>query len=167
MSDSDSTVFSDEPAKKCAKCKEVKPADKFGKVKGKIRSYCRICHSAANLIPDNRLEKKCPCCQLVKLVTEFNRLGNRYQPACRECQNYRMRALHAERKQTGENIKINRDDYWRRRRWIKLRAKYGVSQQQYEKMALAQSNLCAICLATSASADSRKASTIFRELLTI
>lgn len=146
MSDFDSMTIWGTPERKfCPKCKEYKNFDCFGKIKGKIRSYCRKCHLAANFIPDERSHKKCSCCQLIKAVGDFNRLGNRYQSVCRDCQNTRDSRNRDQDKETGENVRKNRADYWKRSKWIKLKTKYVVSQSQYELLLSVQEHKCAIC----------------------
>ncbi len=132
--------------KVCGRCKIFKEESQFGRVNGKIRSYCRECHSAANLVPDLRAEKKCACCGEVKPVSEFSANGKRYQSHCRECGNKRMRTIRAAQKESGESVLIDRADYFKRRKWVKLKAVYGIKREDYEKMVAAQNNACAICL---------------------
>lgn len=131
--------------KRCGRCKVLKTIGEFGKVKGKVRSYCRICHLNYNYLPDLRTEKECVSCKDIKVVSEFNRLGMRYQQSCKDCQNARSRIRRAELKDTGENIRINRRDYRLRRKWIKLKFKYGITKEKYLQMVEDQGNLCAIC----------------------
>ncbi len=131
--------------KRCGRCKEFKPISEFGKVKGKSRSYCRPCHSSQMWTPDLRTNKRCPSCKETKPVNEFNRLGARYQPTCRECQNLRSGIKNAELKDSGMNVEVNRRGYRRRRKWIKLKSKYGITKETFLQMVEEQGNLCAIC----------------------
>lgn len=41
--------------------------------------------------------------------------------------------------------KIKRDSYAERHHWVGLERNYGVTQEQYEKMYVAQNGVCAIC----------------------
>lgn len=131
--------------KRCGRCKEKKPISCFGVVNGKARSYCRECHRSYNYIPEKKTEKRCPCCQQTKPVEDFNRLGIRCQGTCRECQNARSQLRNEAIKKSGLNIEINRRDYRERRKWIRLRSRYGLTKEIYQQMVEDQGNLCAIC----------------------
>lgn len=131
--------------KVCGKCKAVKAISDFGKVKGKVRSYCKKCHVLASMTPDLRVEKKCATCKETKSVGEFNRLGNRYQPYCRACQNKYLADVREKRRESGESVVINRKEYFTRKRWRKLFAKYGLTKEQYESLLAEQNGVCAIC----------------------
>lgn len=131
--------------KRCGKCKLLKVYEEFGLVKGELRSYCRACHRAQIDTPDLRTHKQCSCCREVKIISEFNRQGVRYYSLCKDCQNERQGLTRVKQKDSGENIKINRKDYWQRRKWINIKSKYGLTKEQYLTMVKAQNNLCAIC----------------------
>lgn len=152
MSDVDSTLFSEKPTKKCAKCKVILPVENFGLVKGKIRSYCKTCHKAHLLVPDLRKEKQCACCKQIKPVGDFNRSGKRYQPYCRSCGESLGAESRAIKKASGESVAVNRRDY-KKRKWTRLRTKYGLEKDDYELLIVQQNGCCAICKLTEKEKD--------------
>ena len=131
--------------KACGRCKVSKAFSFFGRVKGVLRSYCRECHRAANFNPDARSEKPCSCCKLTKPTTEFGRMGARYQSVCSECQRQKQAKKWSELKEAGLTVEINQRDYWQRRKWIRIKAKYGLTKERFLQMIEEQGNLCAIC----------------------
>lgn len=133
-------------SKRCGRCKELKSLEAFGKVKDRPRSYCRVCHSAANENPDLRTEKRCACCKQMKPVSEFNRLRKRFQPYCRPCGHAIVEARRVERRKTGEATEDYRLYYWKKKKWIKLKSKYGCERATYEALYEQQGGVCAICL---------------------
>lgn len=138
MSKLDSTKY-------CPKCKETKCRSQFGLVRGEIRCYCKPCHRDGNNNPDLRTEKRCACCLTIKPIGEFNKCKFRFQSWCKACGNDRLAEIRKNQKLSGENVEINRRDYWKRRRWIKVKTKYGLTKEQYEQMVLEHDNKCAIC----------------------
>lgn len=132
--------------KRCGRCKEFKNAEFFGKVKGKIRSYCRGCHNASMMNPDTRREKRCSCCREVKKVGLFGRCGARYQSHCKDCVISNSKARNSRRRETGEATSDYREYYWTKRKWVRLKSKYGVTQEQYTEVFRNQGGVCAICL---------------------
>jgi len=129
----------------CPKCTQVLPLECFGLVRGKHRSYCRECHRSHIYQPETRTELTCAQCKETKPTTEFNKRGSRFQSSCRECHNWTIGRYQDGKRETGENVEINRRDYRRRNKWRKLKAKYGVTQEQYEALVSQQNNCCAIC----------------------
>lgn len=132
-------------SKRCGRCKEVKALEEFGRVKGKPRSYCRPCHKSSVNTPDPRKEKRCACCGETKPVTEFNRLGKRYQPYCRSCNRVVVHERHIRRQMSGEATEDHRAYYWKKRKWVRLKNKYGCDQATYEALEKEQGGVCAIC----------------------
>jgi DNA-binding MarR family transcriptional regulator len=71
-------------------------------------------------------EKQCSNCKQVKLVTDFTLHSTTYdglQPSCRQCSN-----------EVGK--------------WLKLKQKFNLTQEEYESMLLAQNGVCDICKRT-------------------
>ena len=146
MAENNSTVLWDiPPEKRCGKCKKSKPLSEFGKVRGKYRCYCMSCHKSSILNEDKRQEKKCANCKNVKPIGSFSRCGLRFQPYCTDCSNGYSKERNRKFKETGKNIEINRFDYIERRRWAKLKSKYGLSKDDYYKILSKQNGVCAIC----------------------
>lgn len=146
MSENNSTTLWDvPPEKRCAKCRKFKTLDNFGKVRGKIRSYCRDCHREANFIVDLRTEKNCAKCKTVKSTEFFGRLGNRFQPYCKTCCSELSRQRNNRLAESGDAKKVNREDYIRRAKWARLLKKYGLDRKSYEEMELLQNYRCAVC----------------------
>lgn len=131
--------------KRCGRCKEIKPLDCFGLVKGKVRSYCRPCHNACVNTPDLRTEKRCPRCKEVKPVSEFGKCGKRYHSYCLPCSREMSRITHEIDKKSGRSKARHREYYVSVKKWAKLRKKYGVERDVYEAMHESQDGLCAIC----------------------
>lgn len=131
--------------KRCGRCKETKQAGEFGKTKGNLNCYCKVCHRLYIYSPDLRTEKPCACCKKVFPVVEFSRLGVRYQPYCKACQSHYGGTRYLKLVESGEARTIDRDDYWARRKWLSLKIKYGITKEQYKEMYLDQDGKCAIC----------------------
>lgn len=131
--------------KRCGKCREVKPLEAFGMLRGKPRSYCRICHRLSSDKLDSRTEKRCPRCLKVKAIDEYGMCGKGRQSYCKECSRTASRGRHFRNKEAGLSVVISRNDYISRRKWVKILSKYGMTRDQYEAMEKEQNFLCAIC----------------------
>ncbi|MBX9682128.1 MAG: endonuclease VII domain-containing protein [Gemmataceae bacterium] len=95
--------------------------------------------------PDDRTEKRCANCKEVKAVSQFCRMGARYQPYCCDCQKANSAKKRMALKEAGLLQEHDSRDYWTRRRWSKLKAKYGITKDQYLEMHASQDGKCAIC----------------------
>lgn len=131
------------PEKRCHGCGKVKPLDQFPK-----RGRCRECKGKP---PDAWPEsKRCPACKEVKPISEFTgqhreqRGGKWYWTYCRCCNSGKCREQLRKRIASGKARADNRRRY-KKRRWERLLAQYGVTQEQYEKMESDQCGLCVIC----------------------
>lgn len=153
--------------KRCSKCKEVKPLTGFFKAastKDGKQSHCKQCDmlrryasyakkrgglkKVATLLARELFlkgQKKCPLCKEVKDITSFYTSGKSnkgYSSHCIVCMNdvaTKNRPAHAEKRNKYY------EKYKRRGRDLKLRAKYGITIEQYEQMKAAQNYACAIC----------------------
>ncbi len=142
--------------KRCGRCQKTKSVSEFGIVKrdGKYRNQCYDCYrknpNASRVDIRDRSEKLCPGCKMIKPIAEFRKKGegeNRDATVwhyCRPCNTDVCRERLHKRIANGEA----REDYkkaYQKKRWQRLLAQYGISQEQYETMHSAQNGLCAIC----------------------
>jgi hypothetical protein len=134
--------------KTCGRCEKIKPSGSFGPDKrtpDQLRWDCLECRKNEKFKTDERTEKFCPKCKTTKPMDSFGKLGHRFQPYCKTCRQEDGKKRYYDLKVTGEFQAKNREDYIKRRKWLKLRKVYGISQEQYWAMVEAQGNKCAIC----------------------
>src|SRR5215467_15579636 len=140
--------------KRCGRCQQIKRIDCFGLVRNKRRCYCKDCRrkkpSSERVNIRDRKYKICPRCHKKKSIGQFRKRGQENnQDAkvwgyCRECNTTVCRERIRKRIATGE-ASIDYKVAYKIKRWKKILVKYGINQEQYEKLELAQEFLCAIC----------------------
>lgn len=84
-------------------------------------------------------EKSCRSCRVVKPMEEYlfqATCRNGRKPVCRECTNLKAKEY---RKNLPEGVKYAQD------RKIRLKLKYGITVEDYDRMHLEQGGTCAIC----------------------
>ncbi len=158
--------MNDEQVKRCPKCQETKSLSEFyirksGKRVGQARAYCKVCkklydktYNASNLEPpqsrQTRQVRLCPQCHETKPLSEFyilktGRKAGLTTGYCKDCSRFYGQAYYAanpEKVRLGQKkwIDANPEKMW----LSHLKVKYGLSQEEYEKML----KECAICGST-------------------
>lgn len=155
-----------EPTHLCNACRQELPFGAFYRKKGRkngLGSYCKPCSAAlrrgeitANVRrkdPLNATEKKCPMCEVVKSPEDFNR--NKGAPDgrdayCSPCRRAVMKTpRNAALQSEGQKRRLaDPERNVRQRRAVRsghLRRRYGITQERYDEMLVAQGGRCALC----------------------
>lgn len=114
-------------SKICSKCSESKPRSEFNKLRGKERAYCKVCHvaSAAKWASDNKEKRRA---YQRKWVAENRDKAREYGRKTYS----RMPEAAKEKKRA-----------YRKKRH--LERKYGITQDEWQRMFDAQGGVCALC----------------------
>jgi hypothetical protein len=94
-------------------------------------------------------EKQCNDCNEVKPAADFYRLKSGYlYSRCKACHYIRTEENRAKRKDHYRELERKRYHAGGkvRKRWEKIRAKYGLTREDYDLLVAAQGGVCAICL---------------------
>lgn len=94
-------------------------------------------------------EKRCTQCKTLKDLEDFPKNKQRpdgHDSWCRPCKNKKMKAWREKNpEKSKKSQKIWRLNNPGRERREQLRTKYGMGLEDYEKLLMAQNNVCAIC----------------------
>jgi hypothetical protein len=169
--------------KPCPRCKQIKPLADYHKCaanKDGKQTYCKPCEADmqreymarhAAVIALRRVEKletaattgvkTCTKCRVTQpMLSFYQHRGTRDGRAtyCKDCQKAASRAwtaAHRERVKA-ENARRYAADTDRQRRNRSYRLKmYGLTEDQYDALAVAQGHVCAICLEPEKAVDPR------------
>lgn len=89
--------------------------------------------------------KACNDCGESKPHAEFYMRGKYVGPYCKPCHNVRVRNTRAKNPEHYRNYRSPTSTDKTYRRNVVLRSKYGITQDDFEKMLLSQDSKCAIC----------------------